>query len=153
MWRNTRKSGIYANRKEQVMRKFRGAISTNIVGSERQFDFEVYDDATEEEIEEVAQMAAFELIDWYYEEIEDNSNTEIRELISKAFDDANEHDMIDAVIRLYISNGDDISIWEDNTGFKFSSGDCSYITLYELLDDLCGQIELNGYNVTDVEIE
>lgn len=135
------------------MRKFRGSISTDVVGSECQFDFEVEDDATEEEIEEVAQMAAFEFIDWYYKEIEDNSNSEIRELISKAFDDANEYDMIDVVIRLYTSNGDDITIWEDNTGFKFSSGDCSYITLDELLDDLCAQIELNGYNVTNVEIE
>lgn len=135
------------------MRKFRGAISTNVVGSERQFDFEVEDDATEEEIEEVAQMAAFEFIDWYYEEIKDNSNFEIRELISKAFDDANENDMIDVVIRLYISNGDDITIWEDNTGFKFSSGDCSYIALDELLDDLCEKIEDHRYNVTNVEIE
>lgn len=147
------KSGVHANRKEQIMRKFRGAISTNVVGSERQFDFEVEDDATEEEIEEVAQMAAFEFIDWYYEEIEDNSNFEIRELISKAFDDANENDMIDVVIRLYISNGDDITIWEDTTGFKFSSGDCSYITLDELLDDLCKEIEDYKYKVTNVEIE
>lgn len=147
------KSGFRANRKEQIMRKFRGAISTNVVGSERQFDFEVEDDATEEEIEEVAQMAAFEFIDWYYEEIEDNSNFEIRELISKAFDDANENDMIDVVIRLYISNGDDITIWEDNAGFKFSSGDCSYITLDELLDDLCKEIEDYKYKVTNVEIE
>lgn len=135
------------------MRKFKGGISTNIVGSEREFDFEVEDDATQEEIDEAAQMAAFELIDWYYEEIENNSIYEIRELINKTFDDANENNMIDVVIRLYISNGDDITIWEDNNGFEFSSGDCFYITLDELLDDLCENIVINGYNVTNVEIE
>lgn len=92
------------------------------------------------------------MIDWHYEEIEENKNSEIRELIYKAFDGANENDMIDVVIRFYISN-DDITIWEDNIGFKFSSGDCSYITLDELLDDLCKEIEDNRYNVTNVEIE
>lgn len=51
------------------------------------------------------------------------------------------------------NRGEDITIWEESTGFKFSSGDCSYITLDELLDDLCEQIESNRYNVTDVEIE
>lgn len=78
---------------------------------------------------------------------------EVREEIFKSYDYANENDLIDVVIRLYISNGDDITIWEENTGFKFSSGDCSYITLDELLDDLCDKIEYNGYKVTDIEIE
>lgn len=78
---------------------------------------------------------------------------EVREEIFSSYDCAMNNDFIDVGIRLYISNGDDITIWEDNTGFKFSSGACSYITLDELLDDLCGQIELNGYNVTNVEIE
>ena len=135
------------------MRKFRGGIKTNMAGSESQFDFEIEDSATKEEIEEAAQLVAFELIDWYYEEIENNSNFEIRELINKAYDDANKNDLIDVVVRLYISNGEDITIWEESTGFKFSSGDCSYITLDELLDDLCDQIESNRFNVTDVEIE
>lgn len=135
------------------MRKFRGGIKTNMAGSESQFDFKIEDNATKEEIEEAAQLAAFELIDWYYEEIDNNSNFEIRELINKAYDDANENDLIDVVIRLYISNGEDITIWEESTGFKFSCGDCSYITLEELLDDLCNKIEYNGYNVMNVEIE
>lgn len=52
------------------MRKFKGGISTNIHGSECKFEFEVEDDATDEEIEETAQQAAFEWIDWYYEETE-----------------------------------------------------------------------------------
>ncbi|WP_368273657.1 hypothetical protein [Enterocloster bolteae] len=77
----------------------------------------------------------------------------IREEIFNSYDYANENDLIDVVIRLYISNGEDIIIWKESTGFKFSSGDCLYITLDELLDDLCDQIESNGYNVTDVEIE
>ena len=34
------------------MREFEGVIRTDVVGSERTFNFEVEDDATEEEIEE-----------------------------------------------------------------------------------------------------
>lgn len=36
------------------MRKFTGYIATNKVGSQCEFEFEMDDDATEEEIEEVA---------------------------------------------------------------------------------------------------
>lgn len=78
---------------------------------------------------------------------------EVREEIFSSHNYATNNDFIDAVIRLYISNGDDITIWEESTGFKFSSGDCAYFTLDELLDDLCDQFESNRYNVTDVEIE
>lgn len=51
------------------MRKFKGSISTNAVGSECEFDFEVEDDATEEEIEEEARETAFNWVNWEYEEI------------------------------------------------------------------------------------
>ena len=45
------------------MRKFKGKISTNLVGSACAFEFEVEDDATEEEIEEAGRDAAFNWID------------------------------------------------------------------------------------------
>jgi len=50
------------------MRKFVGSIRTNVVGSNCNFEFEVEDNATEEEIEEEGKQAAFENIDWYYNE-------------------------------------------------------------------------------------
>ncbi|MDF2513720.1 MAG: hypothetical protein K0S04_3586 [Herbinix sp.] len=50
------------------MRKFVGSISTNVVGSECEFEFEVEDNATEEEIEEAGKQAAFEYVDWGYNE-------------------------------------------------------------------------------------
>lgn len=51
------------------MRKFKGEINTNKVGSQCEFEFEVEDDATEEEIEEEARQSAFEYVDWYFDEI------------------------------------------------------------------------------------
>lgn len=53
------------------MKKFKGQISTNIVGSECQFEFEMPDDATDKEIEETAKELAFDLIEWSYGEVED----------------------------------------------------------------------------------
>ena len=50
------------------MRYYEGSIMTNIIGSECDFEFEVEDDATEEEIEEAARDAAFNFIDWSYHE-------------------------------------------------------------------------------------
>ncbi len=52
------------------MRKFVGSIETNKVGSRCEFEFEVEDDATEEEIEEEAKDAAFACIEWGYTEVE-----------------------------------------------------------------------------------
>lgn len=52
------------------MRKFVGSIGTRMHGSDCEFEFEVEDDATEEQIEEIAQECAFELIDWHFKEIE-----------------------------------------------------------------------------------
>lgn len=51
-----------------MTRKFTGSVSTNKVGSEDQFEFEVDDDATEEQIEEAGREAMFERIEWFYEE-------------------------------------------------------------------------------------
>jgi hypothetical protein len=48
------------------MKKIKGSISTNKVGSSCEFEFEMHDDATPEEIEEAARDAAFDLIDWHY---------------------------------------------------------------------------------------
>ncbi|WP_225013700.1 hypothetical protein [Pseudomonas aeruginosa] len=50
------------------MRKFKGTIQTDAQGSETQFEFEVEDDATPEEIDEEAREAAFNYVQWYYEE-------------------------------------------------------------------------------------
>jgi hypothetical protein len=55
-------------REVKDMRKFVGSISTNVVGSECEFEFEVEDNATEEEIEEAGKQAAFEYVDWGYNE-------------------------------------------------------------------------------------
>ena len=50
------------------MRKFKGLIRTNKVGSDCHFEFEVDDVATDEEIDDIAKECAFEFIDWYYKE-------------------------------------------------------------------------------------
>ena len=50
------------------MKKFTGVIRTNKVGSDCHFEFEAEDDATEEEIDEIAREFAFESIDWHYEQ-------------------------------------------------------------------------------------
>jgi len=50
------------------MRRFVGYISTSKIGSECTFEFEVDDDASEEEIEREARETAFNLIDWSYHE-------------------------------------------------------------------------------------
>ena len=50
------------------MRKFEGHISMSLNGCTVKFEFEVDDDATEEEIEETAREAAFDVIDWSYDE-------------------------------------------------------------------------------------
>jgi hypothetical protein len=48
------------------MKKVTGWIATNKIGSECEFEFEVEDDATDEEIEREARDSAFDLIDWSY---------------------------------------------------------------------------------------
>jgi hypothetical protein len=49
------------------MKSFTGCVSTNKVGSECEFEFEVEDDATEEEIEAAAREAMFDHIEWNFE--------------------------------------------------------------------------------------
>lgn len=54
------------------MRKFTVTIRTNKIGSDCVDEFEVEDDATYDEIEEIARDVAFEKIDWYFvEDIKD----------------------------------------------------------------------------------
>lgn len=53
----------------QIMRKFIGKISTSKIGSDCEFEFEVEDDATPQQIEAEARDAAFDWIDWYYDEV------------------------------------------------------------------------------------
>ena len=46
------------------------SVSTGYVGAKREIEFSVEDDATEEEIEEMAKEAMFSLIDWNFWEKE-----------------------------------------------------------------------------------
>lgn len=50
------------------MRKFKGYVRTNKVGSSYHFEFEVDDEATEQDIEKEARESMFENIEWNYEE-------------------------------------------------------------------------------------
>lgn len=56
--------------KDLKMRKIRVYVSTNKVGSECYDDFEVEDDYTEEEINELAEERILDMIDTYWEKIE-----------------------------------------------------------------------------------
>lgn len=49
------------------MKTYKGSVSTNKVGSNCEFEFEADDDATEDEIEELAREAMFEQIEWNFE--------------------------------------------------------------------------------------
>lgn len=51
------------------MRTFKGFIKTDVQGSDVEFEFEVEDNATQAEIESEAKQAAFEHVDWNYEEV------------------------------------------------------------------------------------
>lgn len=51
------------------MKQYRGSIKTDKVGSDCYFEFEAEDDASPEEIEAEARDAAFEKIEWYFEEV------------------------------------------------------------------------------------
>ncbi len=55
------------------MRTFKGFIKTDMVGSECEFKFEVEDDATDAEIEHEAKEAAFDCVEWSYQEVKTNS--------------------------------------------------------------------------------
>lgn len=51
------------------MKTYKGSVSTNMVGSDCEFEFEAEDDATDEEIDELAREAMFNEIEWYYDEV------------------------------------------------------------------------------------
>lgn len=51
------------------MRVFKGKISTDKIGSTCEFEFEVEDTATDDEIEQAARDAAFEHIEWNFNEV------------------------------------------------------------------------------------
>lgn len=53
------------------MRKIKGVIMTDVVGSEVEFELEVEDDATEEEIDKLAWKEAANWMEWYWEEAEE----------------------------------------------------------------------------------
>lgn len=49
------------------MKKYRGCIRTDRQGSDCEFEFDMPDDATEDEVYETAKECAFDFIDWWYE--------------------------------------------------------------------------------------
>lgn len=49
------------------MKLYKGYVATNKVGSDCDFEFEADDDATEDEIGELAREAMFEQIEWNFE--------------------------------------------------------------------------------------
>lgn len=51
------------------MRKFTGYVQTNKVGSKTPFEFEVEDDCTDAQIEEIANETMVQHIEWNYEEV------------------------------------------------------------------------------------
>lgn len=51
------------------MRTFTGTIKTDVDGSEVEFEFDVPDEATQEQIEEEAKQAAFDWVQWSYDEV------------------------------------------------------------------------------------
>ena len=53
------------------MRKIKGVIMTDVVGSEVEFELEVEDDATEEEIDKLAWVEAANWMEWYWERVEE----------------------------------------------------------------------------------
>ena len=54
-----------------IVRKFKGTIGTDNVGSECEFEFEIEDYATNKDIENAAKEVAFEYIYWNYDEVKD----------------------------------------------------------------------------------
>ena len=78
---------------------------------------------------------------------------EIKETILNCYEFAVEKEMTDPVIRLYITGEDDIDIWNEKDYFYFSTRSFRYGSIEELLDDLCEEVEENGYAVTNIEIE
>lgn len=53
------------------MRKIKGVIMTDVVGSEVEFELEVEDDATKEEIDKLAWGEAANWMEWYWERVEE----------------------------------------------------------------------------------
>ena len=51
------------------MKKYRGYVSTSKIGSDCEFEFEVEDNATEKEIQDIAIQCAWDELSFDYEEI------------------------------------------------------------------------------------
>lgn len=52
------------------MKHYKGYVKTNILGSDMEFEFDMEDDATEEEINNIALECMWECIEMDYEEVE-----------------------------------------------------------------------------------
>lgn len=53
-----------------VVKTIKVTVQTQKVGSKCEITFEIEDDATEEEIEEVAMASMFDMIDWNWQVVE-----------------------------------------------------------------------------------
>lgn len=53
------------------MRKIRAYLNANIVGGDIEVEFEVEDDATDDEIEKEAFQQVMNFVDWYWEEVKE----------------------------------------------------------------------------------
>ena len=58
------------------MRKIRAYLNTDLVGCTFEEEFEVDNNASEDEIEEMAKEALFDHIDWGWNEVVDSENDE-----------------------------------------------------------------------------
>ncbi|MFA5952267.1 MAG: hypothetical protein WC807_18520 [Hyphomicrobium sp.] len=52
------------------MKRYTGYVSVGLVGCKRTFEFEIEDDASEQEVEDAARDAMFQTIEWGFEETE-----------------------------------------------------------------------------------
>lgn len=50
-----------------TMIRYRGVVRTNRAGSDCGFDFYAPDDISEDELDDIAQAEAMELVEWFYE--------------------------------------------------------------------------------------
>jgi hypothetical protein len=53
-------------------KRYVGYVSTGLIGSKNTFEFDVEEDASEQDIEEAARDAMFELIEWGFDPAEES---------------------------------------------------------------------------------
>jgi hypothetical protein len=56
-------------RKEIHVRKFKGHVTIGLVGCKREFEFEMEDDASDDDLEEAAREEMYNIVNYWYEEV------------------------------------------------------------------------------------